>query len=1236
MGIWRAKPSGRIHPTDLVKHTKASQSSVVAADAFFSVSVNGSLKASPQATSTATAGLTTRGNITLAASAVASASVPMAWPGYLPLSIDLASSATVTADIQLARGVDSGDSYWPYVVMLLKGEGTDAGTTFTDSSPYNKTAISQTNATTSVAQFQFGASSIALASGAAGTGITFPSSPDYEIGSDSYTIEFWIRPTSYANANNYIFQRFGSFSSKESNSLVMSSTGVLTWSLQINDAAATVNVSTGGTVPLNVWTHVALVVNRTATSPGLFMYVNGAQSYGFSGDINWLQTGFDGNNFYIGAGPGTTTTTFVGNIDEFRITKGIARYTGAFAVPTATFPTSIGVNNLAAAVGVSNSRTTLAAALENFGTTSKRLGANAQAVASVNSDIKFPIFLAASAFAGMRGLTFTLNALIDRATPVLGGPFFLAETTPAEIYPLPVSGFTVLAANAAASATTTADLSIPSAMAVTAVATATATANLGQSVPLTATSGAVSAFTAALTTASTLSMSINALAESVSIGSLSIGVKLAATAVATSTVSGGVVPVVALATAASSAASATGGVAYGVVLDVNILGSAQASAAAASKFLLSTAPAASSTFVGDPFAKYVTLFIKNSGSIYDSSDYARTLTTFGGPFGVGTELVAGMGNAIVVPASADGTVHGIAALIDTTLDVQTGDFAIDFWYRSDLLALGAQPVMSGRDITIATSLDGFITYTSSGLSLTGTTPVSIDRPSHVAVTRAGTTIRIFVGGALDATGTDSVKSGVTGNAYVTFGGPYFSFQGATFSAARVTTGVPRFIASFDPTRLLTPLRSDTPLAAAASSALTAVSGLAGIAAVTVAAVSAASSALSATLLRDPVLASGASAVATSTSDLSSVAGTAQVIASDATASSTATASLLRDPRLTAAAGASASLTPTTGAFGKPLAADAAAVSAFAPTIARPIFLASDITSVSTGTMTLSGSLGTFASSAFSVATLTAPLAAGPHLDQLAADIAAVASATSATALTVGLSATAQATSTVDAPMDNHGVVPLAAAMVSTATVTGTAASSTALTATATATATSVAAVNQKVNMLAAPAAVASAASSSLKLASTLAAAMLSQAAATGDVNKGVVHSLAASPSATSTVDTSMTKGVAMTGQGSAQSSSAAAAFIQVLMDTTAVAVSSVGTVVAIGKAMASSALAVAALTPLMGVSGQGRDPRRVIIVNAESTTLVVPALTTRIEVAPEHRTLSAITSEHRTLASITG
>lgn len=83
----------------------------------------------------------------------------------------------------------------------------------------------------------------------------------------------------------------------------------------------------GASLPINTWTH--LLLQRSGTRVDL--YTGGVKGNGYTIGSGSLSA--DSNPLYVG-----TNAAFY--LDEVRITKGVARVSGDFTPPTASFPRS--------------------------------------------------------------------------------------------------------------------------------------------------------------------------------------------------------------------------------------------------------------------------------------------------------------------------------------------------------------------------------------------------------------------------------------------------------------------------------------------------------------------------------------------------------------------------------------------------------------------------------------------------------------------------------------------------------------------------------------------------------------------------------------------------------------------------------------------------------------------------------------------------------------------------------
>jgi hypothetical protein len=234
----------------------------------------------------------------------------------------------------------SGDTYYNDVALLLHMDGANGSTTFTDNSPSPKTVTANGNAQVSTTQSKFGGASSYFN----GTGdyLSIPYSSDFNFESSNFTIECWLYRTG-VNANGHrIYNSGGDLYGQVD--IFINASGFLECygTTNGNDWNAWASTSIA-LIPLNAWTHIAIVRNvGTVTA-----YVDGigttlTSSLGTSTLANGTGAA---STRTIGGQPGTNRS-YLGYIDEYRITKGIARYTSNFTPSAAAFPNGPVINAL--------------------------------------------------------------------------------------------------------------------------------------------------------------------------------------------------------------------------------------------------------------------------------------------------------------------------------------------------------------------------------------------------------------------------------------------------------------------------------------------------------------------------------------------------------------------------------------------------------------------------------------------------------------------------------------------------------------------------------------------------------------------------------------------------------------------------------------------------------------------------------------------------------------------------
>jgi hypothetical protein len=223
----------------------------------------------------------------------------------------------------------AGDPNFANVVLLCHFDGTDGSTTFIDSSSF---ALTLTNSgagrSLTTAQQQFGTASLASAND---SGLVQASTgTNWQFGAGQFTTEAFVRPTSALSGVRSVVAQFGGSTN-------------LGWFFGFNGNTLNFFYSTTGTdnpvvtgaytPTLNSWVHVA--ADRDASNV-LRVYAGGT----VIASSTVSATFFNSTRSLTISNDGGGLRGFVGQVDEMRITKGVARYGGAFTPPAAPFPDS--------------------------------------------------------------------------------------------------------------------------------------------------------------------------------------------------------------------------------------------------------------------------------------------------------------------------------------------------------------------------------------------------------------------------------------------------------------------------------------------------------------------------------------------------------------------------------------------------------------------------------------------------------------------------------------------------------------------------------------------------------------------------------------------------------------------------------------------------------------------------------------------------------------------------------
>lgn len=228
----------------------------------------------------------------------------------------------------LASGGAAKDPYYSNVALLLHMDGADGSQTVVDSGPLNYSSANWTfsnnsgyplNATKlTTSQKKFGTASLFIQGYSSAFTAT---SSSFRVFAQDFTFEAWIRADTIGSQNIIGLDNNGKwvvlFRQNATNFVAESR----------NSADQGINQTLG---PVSTaWTFVAV----TRQSGVMYFFYNGslvatvANTRDFGATNGWFRVG---SNFEAANA----------NLDEYRVTIGVARYTSSFTPPTAPFPDS--------------------------------------------------------------------------------------------------------------------------------------------------------------------------------------------------------------------------------------------------------------------------------------------------------------------------------------------------------------------------------------------------------------------------------------------------------------------------------------------------------------------------------------------------------------------------------------------------------------------------------------------------------------------------------------------------------------------------------------------------------------------------------------------------------------------------------------------------------------------------------------------------------------------------------
>ena len=254
------------------------------------------------------------------------------------LQLDGAHDTSSTSAFSVVGSVSklSSEAQFFEPTLHLKMEGTNNTTTFTDSSRTGHTATSVGGAKNSTGQAMIGETSAYF--DATDDYIKLSDHEDFEFGAGDFTIGGWLYPTNIGSNNRHWIskgwvsaQGGGDVYSYRAFNGLITPAGKLSFAIYNGPTNSDdLYTETSSALSNNNWYHFAIVrIDGT-----IKIYLNGVleATQASTGTINATTAEVHLGSAFWSTGGGNWNASYQGYIDDFRIYKGLGKYTAAFSV----------------------------------------------------------------------------------------------------------------------------------------------------------------------------------------------------------------------------------------------------------------------------------------------------------------------------------------------------------------------------------------------------------------------------------------------------------------------------------------------------------------------------------------------------------------------------------------------------------------------------------------------------------------------------------------------------------------------------------------------------------------------------------------------------------------------------------------------------------------------------------------------------------------------------------------
>jgi hypothetical protein len=239
--------------------------------------------------------------------------------------------------------VQPTSAYAANMTSLLHFDGSNGSTTITESG-IARTWTNHTGAI-STAQSKFGGSSYNCGAGAGW--VDTPDSADFTLGGSDFTVDFWFYVSGGSGARRFAAGQMSSSGTTGAWFTELNASNVLSATVYKASAQTTVTGTTA--ITTTGWHHAAFV----RTGNNLMLFLDGVQegsTTAFTGSVD-----DSADVLSVGRGGTLASLQWNGYIDEFRLSKGVARWTAGFTPPASAYAPIVDAMTLVTAAQTADS-----------------------------------------------------------------------------------------------------------------------------------------------------------------------------------------------------------------------------------------------------------------------------------------------------------------------------------------------------------------------------------------------------------------------------------------------------------------------------------------------------------------------------------------------------------------------------------------------------------------------------------------------------------------------------------------------------------------------------------------------------------------------------------------------------------------------------------------------------------------------------------------------------------------